>query len=519
MEHQKTKFAKRLHACINTSIFCFCATKGHLRYRACWATKLLPAILMLHSVPCCSQRALSLREAILIAQKTSPYYHRAKNTYERSYWQFKNFNASFKPQIRFNATVPTFYRAINPITQPDGTIRFVRVAQANNAIGVGVRQNIGLTGGILSAGTSIQRTDNFSGNKSSYFLSTPIQLSYSQGSLLYNDFRWRKQLEPLLFEVSDKSYSENIEDAGLEAIKMFLGALSAQAALEIALANQANADTLYRLSKERYMLGTVPKTDLLQLELNMLRAQSESNENRIFHEGAVRGLKRILGLDQDASLTLQTPEMPDYVNVPYDKALEEARFNRSTVLKFRVQRLQADQEVAKAKGQNSIELSVLANLGTQQTAPTFIGSYQNLQNQQYIGLTLDLPIQDWGYRKSQIRLATANRELVEVNMEQEEIVFEQEIYLQVLQFSQRHGQLQIAMKADTVAQERLSIAKERYLLGKLSILDLNLALQESVNSKKGYVEALTGYWLSFYTLRRLTLFDFIDNKTLIYRRE
>lgn len=469
--------------------------------------------------PCFSQKTLSLDEAINLAQSQSPFYHRARNTYERSYWQFSNFKAGFKPQIRLNATVPTFYRAINPITQPDGTIQFVRVSQANNSVGLSVRQNIGVTGGTLSAGTSLQRTDNFSGNQSSYFLSTPIQLSYSQGSLLYNDFRWRRQLEPLLFETAGKTYSEDMEDAGLEAAKLFLGGLEAQAAIDIAIANQANADTLYRLSKERFAIGTVPRTDLLQLELNMLKAKTELTDDRISGEGAIRSLKRVLGLDQAENLTLLIPGIPGQTNVSYEKALEEARFNRPAVLKFRAQRLQADQEIAKAKGQNSLELSLLANLGTQQTAPNLGDSYRNLQNQQYIGLTLDVPIQDWGYRKSQIRLAKANRELMEVNLQQEEAAFEQEIYMQVLQFNQKHNQLLITLKADTVAQERLSIAKERYLLGKLGMPDLNLALQESVSTKRGYIQALTGYWLSFYTLRRLTLYDFIKKETLKYKKQ
>lgn len=483
----------------------------------CYSVFLLFSLFI--NFPSFAQKRLSLVDAINLAQRQSPYYHKARNTYERSYWQFRNFKAGFKPQIRLNATVPTFYRAINPITQPDGTIQFVRVTQANNSIGLNVRQNIGFSGGTLSAGTSLQRTDNFSGNQSSYFLSTPIQLSYSQGSLLYNEFRWRKLLEPLLFETADKTYAEDMEDTGLEAAKLFLVGLEAQAAIAIAIANQANADTLYRLSKERFAIGTIPRTDLLQLELNMLKAKSELNDDRISKEEAIRNLKRVLGLDQDENITLLAPELPDQINISYEKALEEASFNRPAVLKFRAQRLQADQEIAKAKGQNSLELSLLVNMGTQQTAPRFGDSYRNLQNQQYIGLTLDVPILDWGYRKSQIRLAEANRELVETNMQQEEAAFEQEIYMQVLQFNQKYNQLQIAMKADSVAQERLSIAKERYLLGKLGIPDLNLALQESVSTKRGYVQTLNGYWLSFYTLQKLTLYDFIKNESLKYKKE
>ncbi|SEJ75772.1 Outer membrane efflux protein [Dyadobacter sp. SG02] len=455
-----------------------------------------------------AQKQLSLPDAIAYAQKHSPHFHRAKNTYERSYWRFTNFKASFKPQIRLSATVPTFFRAINPITQPDGSIQFIRVSQANNSVGVGVRQNISFLGGTLRAGTSLQRTDNFSGNQSSYFLSTPIQVSYSQNSLLYNDFHWQGRLEPLFFETANKAFAEDMESVAVETVSLFLLALEAQSEIDIAQTNRANADTLYRLSRERFAIGTIPKTDLLQLELNLLKAKAQLNEALITREATVKSLQAILGINRGDTLRLLLPELSPLLSIPYDKALEQASLNRSAIVKFRSERLQADQEVAKAKGQNSLEVSLLANLGTQQTASRLADSYRNPQNQQYIGLTLDVPIQDWGYRKSQIRLAKANRELVEVNMLQEELLFEQEVMMQVMRFNQKNTQIQIAKQTDVVANQRLAITKERYLLGKLSIPDLNLAIQESVNARREYVKALNGYWQALYTIRRLTMYDF-----------
>jgi outer membrane protein TolC len=480
---------------------------------------LLSISILFNSTSAISQVPLSLDDAIRLAQEQSPYYHRAKNTYELSYWQFNNFKAGFKPQIRLKATVPTFYRAINPITQPDGTIQFLRVSQANNSVGLSISQNIGFTGGTFSAGTSLQRTDNFSGNQSSYFLSTPIQVSYVQNSLLYNNMRWEKKIQPLVFETAGKQYTEDMELAAYEAVKLFLEGLETQLAIDIATTSQANADTLYRLSRDRFGIGTVPRTDLLQLELNMLKAKNELNNSRIRNEGAIRSLKRFLGFDQGDSLLLVVPVAPPQLVIKYERALEQARSNRPALANFWTERLKADQEIAKAKGQNNLELSLTANLGTQQTAEKLRASYTNLQNQQYLGVTLNLPIQDWGYRKSQIYLAKANRELTEVNMRQEELIFEQEIYMQVLEFNQKHIQLQMAQIADTIAQQSLAITKQRYFLGKLGMPDLNLALQESVGAKKGYIQALSNYWLSFYTIRRLTLFDFYNGEVLKYKKE
>lgn len=455
-----------------------------------------------------SQKLLSLEDAIRIAKGQSAYFHRAKNGYERAYWRFTNFRASFRPQIRMNATTPTFYRAINPIVQPDGSIQFVRVNQANNTVGLSILQNVGFLGGKIRASSSLQRTDNFSGNQSSYFLSTPLQLSYVQSSLLYNEFYWQKKIEPLRFDIAKRIYDEDIELAGLEATKLFLDAFAAQLAVDVANSNVATTDTLYRLAEARFLIGTVPQTDVLQLQLNLLKARNEMSTTLLRRRITIQNLNTMLGLVQNDSLKLSIPPTPQQIFINCTNALEFARTSRSALLTFGMERLLADQELAVAKGQNSLQISLIANIGTQQTAPNLAESYRNLQNQQYIGLTVDVPLQDWGYRKSQVRQAKANRDLVEVNMRQNELAFEQEVCMKVLQLNQEFNELAIAGKIDTVAQQRLLITKERYLLGKLAIPDLNLALQESAGARKAYIQALINYWLSFYVLRTLTLYDF-----------
>ncbi len=69
-------------------------------------------------------------------------------------------------------------------------------------------------------------------------------------------------------------------------------------------------------------------------------------------------------------------------------------------------------------------------------------------------------------------------------------------------------QLALVREADQIAQERYQIAKDRFVLGDLSITDLNLAIQEKDRAKRDYVTALRLFWDAHYTLRTLTLYDF-----------
>ncbi len=52
------------------------------------------------------------------------------------------------------------------------------------------------------------------------------------------------------------------------------------------------------------------------------------------------------------------------------------------------------------------------------------------------------------------------------------------------------------------SEERYNISNERYLLGKISLTDLNLAQQEKDQMKMAYIMALRDYWVSLYELRK-----------------
>ena len=109
-------------------------------------------------------------------------------------------------------------------------------------------------------------------------------------------------------------------------------------------------------------------------------------------------------------------------------------------------------------------------------------------------------------------MAESNRDLVMTSIEQEKIDFEQSIYLQVMQFGMQKKQLFIAAKSDTVAQKRFDVTHKRYLIGKINdVLELNNAQIDNDNARKNYITSLKNYWLNYYQIRKITLFDFENN--------
>ena len=94
-----------------------------------------------------------------------------------------------------------------------------------------------------------------------------------------------------------------------------------------------------------------------------------------------------------------------------------------------------------------------------------------------------------------------------MDVSQSMIDFDENIFLQVMQFNLQDNQVAIASKADTIADLRYEVTKQRFLIGKIDVLDLNVAVEEKDVARRGFVEALRNYWNYYYDLRGLTLFD------------
>ena len=117
-----------------------------------------------------------------------------------------------------------------------------------------------------------------------------------------------------------------------------------------------------------------------------------------------------------------------------------------------------------------------------------------------------------------MKTAYANQKLNDYTIAQDEVNFEQAIVVQVSQFDVLLSQIEITKKSDQVAQERYMVSQNRYLIGKIDITNLNIALTEKDTAKRSYLNALRSFWISYYELRRLTLYDF-SNRQLLYTPE
>ncbi len=458
-------------------------------------------------------KILSLEEVISIAQKQSPDALSAMHRFRSSYWQYRNYKAGFMPMLTLDATIPSLSRSIEKITTPEGDFFYERNL-ANYSGGLSLSKNLGLTGGSVFLRSDLQRIDIFSDSTRTSYLSSPLNIGISQPLFGYNQFKWLKKIEPLRYNEAERRYLEDVEQISISAINAFFNLLDAQIRLQIQSTNLANNDTLYQIAKGRFNIGTIAENELLQIELSLLNSRAQFEEASLRVEMQTFELKSFLRLPEEVSIELLTPDAPPIGKVDPMTAIEEARNNRSDALAFERRIVEAESKVSQARANNRFNVDLYAMYGLTQSTSDIKNIYKNPQDQQRLEVGIRVPILDWGLAKGQVKLAESDMELARTAVQQDIVDFDQEILLKVMQYNMQPSQYAIATKSDTVAQKRYEVTKQRYLIGKIGIIDLNLAQNEKDNARQGFVSTLATYWRSYYELRKLTLFDFTQSRRI-----
>lgn len=472
-------------------------------------------LLVLISLHVNAQQSFSLDDIIQRAKTQSPSSKWAETRKETRFWAYRSFRTDYNPQLRLEGDVPVYYNSVNSVIQPDGTIQYRSLHQTNNSVTLGLFQPVPFTGGTISAnsGLGFFKDYNDETNLAEQWRGSVFYVALNQPIFSFNRYRWNKRIQPLLYEESKRDYVEEMEQIAGTAVQRFFNVLEQQINHQIATFNLANNDTIYKIEQGRYNIGTTSLDKLLQVELQLLTSRQQVAQASLDLETARLQLRSYIGLNDGEKFQLVLPEDIPTFDVNADEALEHAKQNRADYIGFQRRRLQGEQEVARAKG-NRFQVNARAAYGLNNNGLALNDVYDNPSEQQQFSLAFSVPVLDWGRNKAMMRTAIAEKKLADFQIAQDEVNFEQNIITQVRQFEMLRLQLEITKKADEVAAERYNVSQNRYLIGKIDITNLNIALTEKDAAKRRYVQALRDFWLAYYNLRELTLYDFSNDKLL-----
>lgn len=462
---------------------------------------------------------LSLVDVIELAKKQSPSAKIADTRKEQQFWFNQRYKANYNPQLYLSGEIPGYDRSYIENRQDNGEIEYQPREQLTSNLGLSLFQPITATGGRISVNSNLFQFRNLDSDFQRYN-STLFNIGYSQPLFGFNELKWDRKTEPLRYEESKRTYVEEMEAISRTATDLYFDYLTAQVELQIAEFNLANNDTIYNIEQGRYNIGTASRDEILQVELQLLRSRQGVTQANLDMKTSKQDLVSFIGLNLGPNNVLeliQPQELPSF-EISLDKALLYASENRADYINFERRRLEAERDVSEAKSQR-FQTDLTASFGLNKAGSTLNDAYTDPNNQQRVNVRIGVPIIDWGRSKSRLKIALAEQKLEQYLLAQEIQNFEQEIITLVSTFEVLRLQVEITKKSDEVAQERYDVAQNRYLIGKTKITDLNIALKEKDEAKGSYIRALRAFWNAYFDLRRLTLYDFLNDELLYQEKD
>lgn len=458
---------------------------------------------------------LSLEQAIALSHEHAVEAALARNKLTNQYWMYQSFLAELKPKLVFLSNpLPSFNRMVDVITLPDGSDAFVKRSLMRSNVELKIEQYIGSTGGRIYASSGLQRIDLFGTRSQKNYFSTPINFGISQPFLQFDPIAWEKKRKPLEYEKSKLVFQEEIEALTLQTVTVFFDLLAAQLDLDAAYKAKGMADTLSLVAEQRNQFGKMTASELLQIKLNVQNAEVAIAKAKVDVNVHSDVLSYLIGNTAFQNFTLVPPDHIPELEPNYDALLKHAYTMRSDRLDQELRMLEAEMQFDQTSKKNGFKINLVGTFGLSQTGTNLRSAFNNLLDQEQLFVSLELPIADWGKARSDKEMARSNLQLSRTQINAERLKFEREIYAQIQQLQLFQEKYFLALESQRIANSRKNMAMQRYAIGKVGIVEFNLAMEDSENARLNCIHALKDFWTTYYKLRKLTLFDLISGRSL-----
>lgn len=460
----------------------------------------------------------SMEDVISEAQKNSLEAFIAENRLAAAYWANENFQASRLPQATLNLYPFNYRRRITEQFDPDDNrFKYFEIQNLSSTASLSLSQNLMFSGGTINMISDLGRLVNYGDLNNEQFSATPIQIGINQPLFGFNRFKWDKKIEPLRFETAKLTYLKSASDIAEQALLYYFDVASALITREIAEKNMKSTDSLYEIGKKRFALTTIKESDLLNLRLEFLNNKTTYTQaqNQLYRSKT--RLLTFLNLDIDSNVETILPNSIPYLIIDPDDGLELAKRNNPSYKEYTQRKLIAERNLEQTKRGTGINAGINASIGLNQSGDNFTGAYTDLLDQQYLSLSLSIPLLDWGAAKGKRILAERERDVELIAIAQDEAELEQEIKTTILEFNLKPELVRNSQEAALVAEKVYNQYVKRFQMGLVDVNTLILQQQRKDAAQKSYLRELQDFWVRYYKIRSLTLYDFVEKRNLTYQ--
>lgn len=462
---------------------------------------------------------LTLQESIELAKEKSYTMRNLKEDLKIAEYNLKSATSSLKTHIDFSLTMPEFNQTVRTWDDTTG-VSFYSVKRMDYGGMITVNQPL-ITNGNIYWETGLNSYDDFYNQDRSATFNTRLRLRQPIDALYgYNAIRSSLKSARLDHERTSKSLRREELNLEYRVSSSYYNLLSLQRSTEIAKLDYERQTEANEIAQNKYASGLIREVDALQMEVDLAEAQNSYEMALINQESAINSFKELLGIELTDSVVLKDELRYTIVTVDVDRAVEYALKNRTELRERDIAIEQQEMSIRQRKAEGMVRGyfdayvqktgTSMGDLGTtygntiQNSASDFVDRPINYG----VGVTLSVPLLDWGENKARVRAAEARQRQNYLAKEELERSIETEIRNSVAQLNNNLKRLQLLEKNVTIAEKSFAITLQRFTDGDIDSQTLALERNRLNSAYRNHLSAYIAYQLSLADIMRKTLYDF-----------
>ena len=335
-----------------------------------------------------------------------------------------------------------------------------------------------------------------------------LYLQLTQPIFTYNRTKVELSRVELSYETALLRYLLQKLSLERNVAQTFYAVYSMQMRLDIANEELKNNQASHEITRNKVEGGLQALEELYQSEVNLATSRSSVYTSELNLLNAMDELKVVIGMPLTDEFELLTVIKADSVEIDPDMALNHALENRMELRQRAIDIENSMFNLLEAKTTNEFAGSISASFGITANHEDLSQLFDNPTNTPSVGLTLNIPIFDWGERKSEIKAAEADIKSTEIDLEIEKINIQVNIRSIIRSIKNLENQIIIQEKTVDNAELTYDINLERYKNGDLTSLDLGIIQSQLSDNKMALTNAIIDLKLELLNLKIQTLYDF-----------
>jgi outer membrane protein TolC len=271
----------------------------------------------------------------------------------------------------------------------------------------------------------------------------------------------------------------------------------------------------------------IREVEALQMEVDLGDALNSHDIANVNYLSQINLFKEQLGIELKDSITIKTDLNYKTVNVDAEKAVSLALENRLELKEDEINIELNNMEIKRRKAEGRINGDISVNyefrgvnqdprsVPLQTSLDNTWGDLQRRPNNMGVGLSINIPLIDWGENRAKVRSAEARLNENLIQLASDKITIERDVRTTVDRLQSNLKRLQLLEKNVLIAEKSFEISRQRYANGDIDSQAMALERERLNTAYITRLDAFINYKLFLADVMRKTFYDFEKNVSLL----